>query len=289
MPIVALIVFSCLLLIFVFVGFWATVVRKSRVMPKLFRVLIVVFFITAVFGWGIFWFFIIRRNLGYAEPDERVLISLAPFLFAGNFGCVGSYFYKERFLTVTQFKKIKLGMSCNEVESLIGNPTNSSSSEDITTYVWKYNGPKRSATYRTVFFQYGKVISKLKGSYRETMLGTIILVLILTPLVLAIIAGNAGEGIFVISLILLFMAFVLMGFVFVRTNLKGKRISAGFDKVALDMSYDEVLSLAGHPHDSDSYDDIVTCIWNIGTLRYGFIFRAIVFKDGKVISLLEAE
>ena len=285
--------FMCLVLIGA-VLFWATLISDSRMMPKLFRVLSILVFIAFVFGWGSGFLSIILRNLGYAGSDlEHVLNYVVPAVFVGIFGSFGLVYYKHRFLTVTQFKKIKLGMNYDEVVSLIGNPTNSASADGITTYVWRFSGSKGPATYRTVFFQDDRVISKLKGAYRETGLLRIILVLIFLPIVLLIIGaiiGGFGDIVFAIAMVSPIVAIVLLGVVFVRSISISKRLSAGLSKVTPGMSYDEIISLLDRPHDSAIYDDIVTCVWNIGGIRgVGRVVRAIVFKDDKAISILQPD
>jgi len=286
-------IFPCILIIIFAVLFWALVIKDSRTMPKLFRVLSIVCFIAFVFGWGGAFLLVILRNLGYdGSYLESILIGAVPAILVGNFGFIGLIYYKHRFITVTQFDKIKLGMSYDEVVSLIGTPRSSSSADGITTHIWKYSGAKRSATYRTVFFQDDKVISKLKGAYREAGLGRIILVLILLPIALIIIGAIVGDFFDVFqaaSAVSLFIAIVLMVFVIIKSFVMGKRLSTGLKKVALGMSYDEIISLLGRPLDSAIYDNIVTCVWNVGVYGNIYIVRAIVFKDDKAISILKPD
>ena len=282
----------CFMFIIIIVGLWANVAGYSRMMPKPFRVLNIAFSIIAFLGLGIFLFFNALSDLGYCSESELklVVICAVPAFFAGIIGCIGLNIYERRFLTVIQFNKIALGMSCDEVVSLIGTPRNSSSADGITTYMWNFGGYRRSTAYRTVFFQDDKVISKLKGAYRETVLGRIILLLIFTPIALLVtgaIAGSFGDVFQVVSAVSLFAAFVLLGVVFVRIIVRRKRLSAGLKKTALGMSYDEIISLAGRPHDSASYNDIVTCVWNMEGIRgQGNVVRAVVFKGGKAVSFL---
>lgn len=81
------------------------------------------------------------------------------------------------------------------------------------------------------------------------------------------------------------MLFVGIG-VITAIIIRGLLFKKKYNKILVDMSYDEVISLIGPPNNADSSGDITTCIWKVRVLRNYTITRIIVFKDNKVFSFL---
>lgn len=81
------------------------------------------------------------------------------------------------------------------------------------------------------------------------------------------------------------MLFIVVG-VLAAFIIRGLLFKKKYNKILVDMSYDEVISLIGPPNNADSSGDITTCIWKVRVLRNYTITRIIVFKDNKVFSFL---
>lgn len=68
--------------------------------------------------------------------------------------------------------------------------------------------------------------------------------------------------------------------------IRGQLFKKKYNKILVDMSYDEVISLIGPPNNTDSSGAITTCMWKVRISRNYAITRIIVFKDNKVFSFL---
>jgi len=68
---------------------------------------------------------------------------------------------------------------------------------------------------------------------------------------------------------------------------RGILFEAKFSKIELGMSYKQVISITGLSHSSDFAGDTTTCIWSIRPLTVWHITKVVVFKNDKVISILD--
>jgi len=83
---------------------------------------------------------------------------------------------------------------------------------------------------------------------------------------------------------ILFLVFALGSLAF--SIVRGLVFKEKFNTITLDMSYDQVLSLLGPSSDENYTEGITTCVWKKKVIRGVTITRIVVFKDGKVFSIL---
>jgi len=83
-------------------------------------------------------------------------------------------------------------------------------------------------------------------------------------------------GIIVLGIIIA----VLVGFI-----VRGISFSRKFKTIKQGMAFEQVVSIIGEPYDSNTTEDITTCVWKIAVLRDHTIIKVIVFKNGKVFSI----
>ena len=69
----------------------------------------------------------------------------------------------------------------------------------------------------------------------------------------------------------------------------GISFSRKFETIERGMDYSQVTSIVGYPDHSDTTEDITTCVWNVTIMRQWRLTKVIVFKDGKVFSITDAE